>query len=593
MKTPEYLSAILLILIGSTLSIQAQDTIVNRSVSVEREYRPLIHDAGKINSMPLVLEPNVVKSPANYSNFNLPLNADYNIHILPAADLVMDKPAQADKGFARIGVGNFANTLADFAYPVINTPDIRLDFSLNHLATFNALQMHSTTKANLSFDKIFKTFDLYAGIGGGHEYFKYYGNNYNAVDSIIHLDQLAVKYENPYYEEISRIGVNPLQRSYSLDSLSRFPNSDTFWRFNMQLGVRSLPMSTDLRYQAEIQYKSFSSRNGMTENIVRTRAGFSSPNEKNRLGMDLDLNNMIYSSVKIPDFNFWDTYAVLTLNPYYNIERPEYNVRLGVKTSFSFVHGKFVSPSPDVLAEWKAVPEYLSLYGGVTGNYEINTLDKIFTENPYLLSDLRLTDTFTPIDFFAGIKLKPVYNLLLDGYIDFKHIDNQYFFVNNGYSLATSNTILYPSDATIYTNRFSVVYGRSSLFKAGIRANYNYKKLVNFELKYAYNGWTVDNQPYAWNMPKYEAQLNTDLRINDNLTVSANMYYEGTRYARLGNLAILMQDKVDINLGVAYSYNNWLTVFGKINNLINNQYQNYYGYDVQGTNMMIGAAFSF
>jgi len=307
----------------------------------------------------------------------------------------------------------------------------------------------------------------------------------------------------------------------------------------------------------------------------------------------LDLNNMIYSSVKIPDFNFWDTYAVLTLNPYYNIERPEYNVRLGVKTSFSFVHGKFVSPSPDVLAEWKAVPEYLSLYGGVTGNYEINTLDKIFTENPYLLSDLRLTDTFTPIDFFAGIKLKPVYNLLLDGYIDFKHIDNQYFFVNNGYSLATSNTILYPSDATIYTNRFSVVYGRSSLFKAGIRANYNYKKLVNFELKYAYNSWTVDNQPYAWNMPKYEAQLNTDLRINDNLTVSANMYYEGTRYARLGNLAILMQDKVDINLGVAYSYNNWLTVFGKINNLINNQYQNYYGYDVQGTNMMIGAAFSF
>ena len=182
MKTPEYLPAILLFLIGSALSIQAQDTIVNRSVSVEREYKPMIHDAGKINSMPLVLEPNVVKSPANYSNFNLPLNADYNIHILPAAELISEKPALTDKGFARIGVGNFSNTLADFAYPLINTPDIRLDFSLNHLATFDSHQMHSTTKANLSFDKIFKTFDLYAGMGGGHEYFKYYGNNYNAVD---------------------------------------------------------------------------------------------------------------------------------------------------------------------------------------------------------------------------------------------------------------------------------------------------------------------------------------------------------------------------------------------------------------------------
>ena len=593
MKTPEYLPAILLFLIGSALSIQAQDSIVNRSVSVEREYQPMIHDAGKINSMPLVLEPNVVKSPANYSNFNLPLNADYNIHILPAAELIPEKPPLTDKGFARIGVGNFSNTLADFAYPLINTPDIRLDFSLNHLATFDTRQMHSTTKANLSFDKIFKTFDLYAGVGGGHEYFKYYGNNYNSVDSIINLEQLAVKYENPYYEEISRIGINTSQRSYSLDSLSRFPNNDTFWRFNAQVGLRSLPMSTDLRYQAEIQYKLFRSLNGMTENIVRTQAGFSTPNEKNRLGLDFDLSNMMYSSVKIPDFNYWDTYAVLTLNPYFKIDRPTYNVRLGIKSSFSFVHGSFVNPSADVNAEWKAIPEYLSIYGGMTGDYEINTLDKIFTENPYLLSDIRLTDTYTPVDFYAGIKLKPLYNLLLDGYIDFKQIDNQYFFVNNGYSVATSNTILYPSDETIYTNRFSAVYSSATRFKAGVRANYNYKKQVNIELKYAYNGWTVENQPFAWNKPKYEAQLNTDLRVNDNLTVSANMYYEGTRYARLGYFPILMQDKVDINLGVAYSYNNWLTVFGKINNLINNQYQNYYGYDVQGTNMMIGAAFSF
>ena len=94
-------------------------------------------------------------------------------------------------------------------------------------------------------------------------------------------------------------------------------------------------------------------------------------------------------------------------------------------------------------------------------------------------------------------------------------------------------------------------------------------------------------------MPKYVAQLNTDIRINPNFTVSANMYYEGTRYAKIGNLAIPMHDKVDLNLGANYSYNKWLTVFGKINNLINNKYQNYYGYDVQGTNMMVGAAFSF
>jgi len=71
------------------------------------------------------------------------------------------------------------------------------------------------------------------------------------------------------------------------------------------------------------------------------------------------------------------------------------------------------------------------------------------------------------------------------------------------------------------------------------------------------------------------------------------MFYQGGRYARLGNTAVAMKDKVDVNLGVSYTYLNWFTAFAKINNLINSKYQDFYGYDVQGMNMMVGAAFSF
>jgi len=593
MKTSKYVSTIFLFLIGSALSLQAQDTVINRSISVEREFRPVIHDAGKINSTPQVLEPNVVKSPANYSNFNLPLNAEYNIHILPAADLAIDKPLDISNGYARLGFGNYLNTLADFAYPFINTPDIRLDFSLNHLATFEEKRMHTTTRVNLSFDKIFKTFNLYAGVGGGHEYFKYYGNQYNSTGSITDLRALNATYPDAVYVENNRQGMNNDPQMYSLTNLANDSTGDTFWRFNLQAGVRSLPSAAEIRYQAEMRYQSFKSINGLTEHMVHTTAGFSSPNDKNRLGLDLDMYNMMYSSVNIPLFNYWDNYTVLTLNPYYNIERPEYNVRLGIKTSLSFVHGRFISPSADVRGEWRIIPEYLSLYGGLTGDYDVNTLDKAFSENPYMYSDLRPLDTYTPVDFFAGIKLKPLYNMLLDAYIDYKQLNNQYFFVNKAYSLVSSSNIVPAEYNTLYTNRFNLIYCGASQLKMGFRAAYNYKKLVNVEMKWAYNGWKADNQLYAWNKPKYDAQLNTDVHINENLMVSANMYYEGVRFARLGNVAIPMNDKIDINLGISYSYNNWLTVFGKINNVINNQYQNYYGYDVQGTNMMVGATFSF
>ena len=594
MKTPKYVTAVLLFLITFTLSLQAQDTIRNRSVSVQREYRPVIQDAGKIKSMPQVLEPNVEKSPAVYSNFNLPLNAGYNIHTLPAAVLVTDKPVYTDNGYARLGFGNYINTLADFAYPLINTTDVRLDFSLNHLGTFEEKRMHTATKANLSFDKLFENFDLYVGIGGGHEYLKYYGNNYNGADSVINLKTLATNYGNSLYLEKNRAGINTTQRLYTLKGLSGDSIGDTFWRFNARVGIRSLPTSTDLHYLAEVQYQSFSSHNGLTENLFRTQAGLSIPSNKNRMGLDVDMYNMMYSSTSIPAFNYWKAENVLTLNPYYSIDRPEYNVRLGLKTSLSFEHGKFSNPSVDVRAEWKAIPQYLSLYGGLTGDYEVNTLNKTFAENPYMYSDLRLNNTYTPVEFFAGIKLKTLYNLLLDAYVDYKQIDNQYFFINKGYSLAANSPVIMPAaDSVIYTNRFNVVYNNARRLKLGVRANYNLQNKVNVELKWAYNSWTVENQQYAWNMPKYEAQLNTDIRINPNFTISANAFYEGVRFAGIGNRAIAMHDKVDINLGVNYSYTKWLTVFGKINNLINNQYQDYYGYDVQGTNMMIGAAFSF
>jgi len=594
MKNSKYIIAIAVFIVGCTFALHAQDTILNRNVSVEREYRPVIIDAGKINSVPQVLEPTVVKTPAKYSDFNLPINVGFNIHTLTAADLSYGKP-KANEGFARIGLGNYLNTMADFQYPVVNTPDMRLDFSLNHLGTFEPKRMHSTTKAALSFDKLFKTFDLYAGVGGGHEYQKLYGNNYDINNNILDLNKLNQDANWLIYSERQADGLNPNLGIYDISTLANQPIGDTFWRFNSTLGFRSLPLSTDLTYLAEMHYNLFHSQFGMTENMVNVSAKFSSPLKANRLGVDFDMNNMNYSSSTASSLNFWNTYTVLNLNPYYKIDKENWNVRLGVKSAFSFVHGNFINPSVDVAAEWKPFPKFLSVYGGLTGDYQINTLDKIYSENPFIYSDVRVKDTYTPFDLYAGIKLKPFYNLLVNAYVDIRQIDDQYFYVNKEYYMINPPYIpLVPFSFTnIYSNRFQVIYRDASLVKLGARLAYNYKNTVNVELKGVINSWNVNSEAYAWNKPKYEAELNTNIRINPNLSVSANAYFEGTRYAKLGNVAYLMNDKVDINLGVSYNYNRWLTAFAKINNLINNRYQNFYGYDVQGTNAMVGAAFTF
>ncbi|MDD5186071.1 MAG: hypothetical protein PHS84_12495 [Paludibacter sp.] len=594
MKTSNYIVSILFFLAGSSLSMKAQvnepqDSIVNQNVTVEREYKPVIQDAGKINSIPNVLDIKTVKSMPDYSNFNLPLNVDFNIHTLAAAELEREKPKETQGGFARLGFGNYFNTLADFAYPVIKKPDMRLDFSLNHLATFSE-KTHSTTKGALSYDKLFKKFDFFAGVGGGHEFIKYYGNNFNR-NGATNLDSLANLYPIANYSEINRTGLDKNSRNFTLNDLANDSINNTFWRFNAYGGLRSLPQSDKLRYEARINYNILNTHYGFTEHIIHSQAGFNFPIKTHRLGMDLDLYNLIYNSSSVRALNFMNAYSVFNLNPYYSIERPNWNVRLGVKSSFVFQPGAFKAyPSADVHGEWKLIPKYFDLYGGVAGGYEINTLDKILTENPYMFNETRVNDTYTPFNFFAGIKIKPLYNLLLDGYVDYRFIADQYFFVNKEYELSP---LIYGANSNLYTNRFDVLYSNATLMKIGFRANYNLRNTVNVELKGAYNGWNVDQELQAWNKPQWEASLNTAVRINRNLNVSVIGFYESGCFAKMGASAVALNPKIDINLGASYLFNSWFTGFAKINNLINNPYQYYYGYDVQGLNVMVGGAVSF
>ena len=591
MKTSKYiLTPILLFLSSVGFTTKGQDTILNRNVSVEREYRPIIQDAGKINSVPQLIEPKVEKTSPKYSDFNLALNADFNIHTLPAAELATETNTK-NQNFARIGFGTYLNSLVDAAFPLINTPDMLLNVGLNHLGTLEAKRFHTNSKAEVSFSKLFKTLNLYAGMAGSHEYLKCYGNSFN-LDSQIDPYSFAALNSNLTYTEINRAGINTTGRPF-VPAEFILPAENTYWRINALVGLSSLPLASDIRYKAEVKYNLFSTVNGLSEHQIHTQARFSSPVDNNRLGIDFDLYNMIYNSVNGSTFNFWDTYSVLNLNPYYSLESDLWNVRLGLKSAFSFVHGDIFNPSADISGEWKPFPKVVSIYGGVSGGYELNSMNKTVAENPFLYSDLRVNDTYTPVVLYAGIKVKPLYNLLIDAYVDFRQVNNQYFFVNKQYKLTYSPMAMSVADSSLFSNRFNVIYSNATLFKVGLRVSYHWQDIVDVELKGAYNKWNVTTEQYAWNKPKYEAEINLNYKIDKSFSVGANAFYEGGRFAKLGTTAISMSDKMDVNLNVNYQYNKQFSAFAKINNLLNSQYQGFYGYDVQGINFMLGAAVSF
>lgn len=575
-------------------------TSEDRNITVERDYQPVIQDAGKISSLPEVLTTTVTKERVDYADFGQVLPLGKNIILLPAVEVLHQRSEISDDALVQLAFGNYWNSFGRLALPLIKNDKTRLDFNLGHTGTFGK-RKHALTDGNIRFNQFFPKLEFYAGVGLQHEFFNYYGDEFSggATPKLIDLNNFAMSNPgglvSPAYKEIE---LEEIARKATTTSLSDFvarPETDVLWRSQIFTGLKTLPDASGLQQYIEMKYDRFNSRNSLQEHIINTRYGFNNGMMKNRFGMDFQLTNLFYRQNDLPALNFWDYYAVFTMNPYYSIQKDSWYLRAGVKAAFSFVHGKPFNPMPDIKAEWKILPDYLAVYGGVTGEYEIMSLNTMYKENPWVYSDLRLKDQYTPVNAYLGIKVKAAHNLLIDAFVDYRFINDQYFYINKEYQ----TTALTGDSATLFTNRFNAIYSDAGLFRTGIRAGYHIRGLVNLQFKAVYNGWDVKSERYAWLKPAVESDLSAEVKVNKKITASMHVFYQGERYARMGKTTagdvrvMRLKPITDINLGATYTFTKNIAAFARINNLFNQQYEHFNGYEVQGLNLLIGGSLSF
>lgn len=575
--------------LGMVATMLAQ-TNLDRSVTVERDFQPAIQPAGKIPSLPSVLNINISKERVEYANFQRVLPFDKSFKPLSAVEVVHQHRMPSRDALIRLGMGNYLNTLGNIAIPLIKTAKTRMDFMVDHVGTFGRKQ-HSLTNGALNFNSLLSNYDLYAGVGLSHEFFNYYGKNFVPGGDSINLADFAagLSIPDPTYREQRLERITRAAKDVKLSDLVNAPTHKTLWRFNAHTGIRSLPWVTTNRFVGELSYDMFSSINGLQENIVRAVYGYDRVAGRGRYGMHFELNNMFYRQNNLETLNFWNFYSVFSVNPYYLIENNDWFVRLGFKSAFSFIHGKPFNPSPDITAELKVLPELLSVYGGLTGEYSLSTLNSIFAENRYVFPDLRVKDTYTPLIATLGFKLKAHPNLLIDAFSDYRVIDDQYFFVNKEYKTADIQGL----GETIFINRFNAIYSDANLFRFGLRANFNYRNTINIQARGVYNNWSVKSERYAWLKPALQGELHADWKLNRNINLTANLHYDGPKFAKLGDVTHRVDPIVDMNMGASYSFNRAFSLFARLNNVFNNKYEHFYGYQVQGINFLLGGTVSF
>ena len=580
-----------------------QSKDLNREMTLEREYDPIVQDAAKINTLPVVREVNISKRPIVYSDFATPISPDKKMNVLPAGKLMTDVEHNTRNGYLHFGGGMLMNLNGDFGYHLLNTDRDNLGVWFSHRSTngnvkFSDSEITGIDKRKAKFnDNIggldykhhFDAATLTLGGKFGHSTFNYYGLPTNII-------------------------MHPL--SYSDVSLRSFPQHDTVSNqanrlINGYAGVSSKQESS-IGYHLGVDYTNFKQKyslssvfDGMTENHICLDLGINSPNSDGRyFGVDAKVNILSYTepspvSDVLVDSTAFNTHFNATLSPYYHIEGDAWKLLLGLNAMLVAQNGEtnvFVSPNIalDVpLANWSLF--YAKLGGGV----ESNAMADISRTNRYINPAFTVDASKTWADIKLGISSSASAGLWFDIFAGYKYTESDvlfnpssYFWINNGF------------------NNVSMAFQpNTQRLQLGATLKYDYKQVVDFYIKGVYNHYNLkyrstwkntfgavglgeDDEMKAYGKPSLVVNAGVNVRPVNPLTLSLDYCMMSGIYAYV-NENVKMDAINDLRLRASWKFNDTFSVYAQFNNLLFQKQELYYGYPLQPFSAMAGFNVNF
>jgi len=593
------------------LAIAAQDTILNRNVTVERDFQPVISSAGIVSVKPVVVQQDFEPTEVTYSSYSQALSPAFNINPLGCSLTTWEQPKPLH-GYVSGGLGH-TNTAFDFGYRVEDKKSkIALDAFAHHRAAWGR---YTVERANFGLDitKSFSGAALYFGADAENQFYTFSGRYVDST-GMIHIAKPA---------ELT-----------ADDKLS-------LWTINTRIGVRSTGRGS-VQYQLQTGYSAFLFATDVVEHQVRTIGNLQWSNAPHAAGVNIRVSNFMMSvkDKMIPD-SLYNSRHAIHIEPFYAYDHNRFHAHLGVNIDMNIGHGQLLTgnenialaPSPNVRLEYDITRNWLAIYGEATGSYGEGSLQSYANVYPYRNYRDEVVShhvcAYIPVQAQLGLKLRPQANLLIDLHARYEWKKNQ-FTTCNPYYWEVRQTRETAGLNKLVDGDF--VYCDLQRWKIGAEITYHYQDIVHILVAGGYYTGSMDsievpvasqgkaaeeasflaavkNADGSFRMldrPRWDLTVNIDARINRNWTVYSHNYFAGKRLALMWDETMTGSgDKqrsysigghiptIDINLGCAYEYNKWLSVFLELNNIIYRHNVFWYGYTNPGTNFLLGASYKF
>lgn len=519
-----------------------QDSTLNRTVVVENEYNPHIMDASKINVLPRVEEPAVVKKGIEYATALRPVSSWTYENMSP---IVREWEAdRARRGYVRGGYGNYGNVdfKAGYVWDITGNDRLKVGVSLDGMnGTLEDWREEDwksrfyRSRFGLDYSHVFRRFALDLGGKFGSQTFNYMpvSNQKDVLDS----DNQTHTMGDFHIGLASRDESMPLQ-------------------FRVQTGVQYFGVKHPVMYAEPTDFGNETKIHTLGDVWGKLSAG-------QRVGIAFQMDNLMYS---VDDL--MNDRTSLCLNPYYAVEDDNWKLRLGVHVDWLSGDDDGVDIAPDVKVEYVFSDSYV-FYVHALGGRELNDFHRLNALSPYWYMYRSQPDTYVSVDAKAGLKASPVNGL--------------WFNVFGGYR--SSKDELY-SDLSLGRTFFCVDKGKVAY--GGAEVKYDYKDLFAFWAKGTFYGWRTSDygESVTLRKPKFELDFRADARIFEGLRIHAGYEYVKRTESQIDPVS-------NLYVGARYEFMPHLSVFADVRNLLNKTYTYESGYPAEKLNVLAGLSLAF
>jgi hypothetical protein len=533
----------------------------NEEVTIIAPYIPSIGDASKIPFRPEINPAPEELPDFTYEYMTKKVETKMELDPLEPMKYSVEKQDRFYRNYAKVGFGNYTTPYLDFMASSLQSEEYLIGARIRHLSSQGKIKGYppSAYSHNLVsvFGKYFtKTHTVSGDLGYDRDVVHHYGFIPDSFPDMTYTkENLKQRFQHIH-------GNIEVASSYKDNDRLNHSFKFDFHYFTDNYEAREAQASFEL---------------GLDKAFETIGSDYN-----HSFALDLNMDYLGYRDSLTTSNPFF-----FRISPVYRFSFAQYRFEVGLdintatentpeESTFS------IDVFPVLKAEVVIVERKVKAFAGISGNRTINTFRSLCAMNPFMISTPVIKYTDEQIKIGGGITGNAGgMNFLAEAW--YSHLKDMPLFV---------------TDSSVrFHNQFAVVYDNIDLLK--ISASLGYIKIneLTARLHASYFHYIPKNETEAWHMPNFEIGLDAGYTFLEKYTIRGSVLALGSKYARIYTGGEKNSEKIkgalDLGIGGEYQVNRMLAVFIEGNNLLNQHYQRWYEYPVQGILVMAGVKLSF